>query len=143
MPVVDQSPAGVDRGRRRQGHDRRCDHRDCGGAAAARRDARQPEPGGDQDGEEDAARELPARPGPGDGDQVERHEQDERADPTGDAAAGRPEGREGGQPDDEWAREQDHEARPGVGAGVGDRDVTDSVEAPGEVGSELVPVRGQ
>ena len=102
--------------------------------------AGKPEPGGGQQQEQGSAGELSPGSRPGDRDEVEGDQEDQREDPSGCPPAGRPERGEGGQPNGERPRQDDHEPRPRIRARIGDRDVGDAVEAAADVVSQLTPV---
>src|SRR4029453_10896811 len=93
VPVVDQRPARVDQG---GGGDRdrsRAGARDQRRAAAPGLEAREPEPGADEQEEERAARQLTVRLRPGNRNEIEADEQYQRRDPSRRPVARGPERR--------------------------------------------------
>ena len=143
VAVVDQAAPRVERGGGRERDQGGGAHHQRRGGAAGEGDAGQPEPGTDQHEQERAAGELPRGSRPGDRHEVEPDEQNQRRDPSRDPAARRPEGDEGGEAGEQRGRQQDHQPRPPVGAGVRDGHVADPVQAAADVPAELVPVAGE
>ena len=140
--VVDPGLVGVERGGHRQRGDAR-DGDDRGrGERGAAGQARQPQPGGDQDQQQQAAAERGAEALVGDRDAEQRDEDHEADGVERRRAAHRPERERGGEHERGWDRQVDDEARDLVVAVVRPLDRPQARHAAVDEVGEVVPVGG-